>query len=219
MDAQATAAFSCLADVEASRSMNTIMNQYSDPNDLDAVSTSEVQSKMNSLMTQKIKGQDISGFGMVFEKEIEHPLFPGSRLYVYCAELNAEGVTKAREVCKQAYLERAKVAYENERFKAIKAKYMAQIEQAKRDGRRDGLATPIEKYPTDEAARHKARLENLKKIAEQAKQKNAKAKEMLNQVREEMKAAGVYDRYKKFVEAVDGMCGGVKFDPNDVNVD
>ena len=156
---------------------------------------------------------------MVFQKEIEHPLFPGGRLYVYCAELNAQGMAAARELCKKAYLQRAKVAYENERFKAIKEKYMKQIEQAKRDGRSDGLATPIEKYPTDAAARHKARLENLKKIAEEAKRNKDAAKEHLKQVREEMKAAGVYDRYEKFVKVVDGMCSGDKIDPTDTNVD
>ena len=219
MDAIASAAFSCLADVTTAEAMNNMMNQVSDPNDLDGKSTSEIQSELNTKVSQKIAAQAINGVGMVFQKEIEHPLFPGGRLYVYCAELNAESVAKARELAKKAYLERAKVAYENERYKAIKAKYMAQIEQAKLDGKRDGLATPIEKYPTDEAARHKARLENLKKVAELAKAKNAKARECLDQVREEMQAAGVYDKYKKFVETVDGMCSGDKIDVNDTNVD
>ena len=156
---------------------------------------------------------------MVFQKEIEHPLFPGGRLYVYCAELNADGMTKARELAKKAYLERAKIAYENERYKAIKEKYMAQIEQAKRDGRAAGQRAKIEKYKTDDAARAKARLEKLKAIAAEAKANKAAAKAKLDQVREEMKAAGVYDKYKKFVEAIDGMCSGDKIDKDDVNVD
>ena len=219
MDAIACAAFSCLADVTTAEAMNNMMDQYSDPNDLDALPTSEVQSTLDSKVTQKIKGQAINGVGMVFQKEIEHPLFPGGRLYVYCAELNAEGVTQARELAKKAYLDRAKIAYENERYKAIKEKYMKQIEEARRKGRVDGLATPIEKYPTDEAARHKARLENLKKVAELARAKNAKAKEYLDQVREEMKAAGVYEKYKKIVTTIDGMCSGDRIDPGDVNVD
>lgn len=219
MDAISCAAFSCLADVTTAEAMNNMMDQYSDPNDLDALPTSEVQSMLNSKVSQKIQGQAINGVGMVFQKEIEHPLFPGGRLYVYCAELNAESVAKARELCKKAYLERAKIAYENERYKAIKEKYMALIEQAKKKGRSDGLATPIEKYPTDAAARHKARLENLKKITEKAKQDKARAKEMLNRVRAEMKAAGVYDKYKKFVETIDGMCSGDKIDADDTNVD
>ena len=96
---------------------------------------------------------------------------------------------------------------------------MRQIEQAKQDGRSDGLATPIEKYPTDAAARHKARLENLKKITEKAKQDKARAKEMLDRVRVEMKAAGVYDKYKQFVEAIDGMCSGDTLDSEDTNID
>lgn len=219
LDAIASAAFSCLADVKTAESASMIMDQYSDPNDIDAIGTVEVQKKLDSAVTQKIQGQAINGVGMVFQKEIEHPLFPGGRLYVYCAELNAESVAKARELCKKAYLERAKIAYENERYKAIKEKYMALIEQAKKKGRSDGLATPIEKYPTDAAARHKARLENLKKITENAKQDKARAKEMLNRVRAEMKAAGVYDKYKKFVEAIDGMCSGDKIDADDTNVD
>lgn len=219
MDAIATAAFSCLADVETAEAMNNIMNQYSDPKDLDAIPTVEVQSDLNSKVTQKIQGQAINGVGMVFQKEIEHPLFPGGRLYVYCAELNAEGVAKARELGKKAYLERAKVAFENERFKAIKAKYAAQIEQAKRDGRIAGQKEKIEKYKTDDAARAKARLEKLKAIAAEAKADKAAAKAKLDQVREEMKAAGVYDKYKKFVEAIDGMCSGDKIDADDTNVD
>ena len=186
---------------------------------LDAIPTAEIQSTLNSKITQKIQGQAINGVGMVFQKEIEHPLFPGGRLYVYCAELNAEGVAKARELGKKAYLERAKIAYENERFKAIKAKYMAQIEQAKRDGRAAGQREKIEKYKTDDAARQKARLEKLKAIAAEAKQNKAAAKAKLDQVREEMKAAGVYEQYKKFVEAIDGMCSGDKIDSDDVNVD
>ena len=96
---------------------------------------------------------------------------------------------------------------------------MKQIEEARRKGRDVGLATPIEKYPTDEAARHKARLENLKKVAELARAKNAKAKEYLDQVREEMKAAGVYEKYKKIVTTIDGMCSGDHIDPDDVNAD
>jgi len=219
LDAIASAAFSCLADVSTGEAVDMVLNQYSDPNDIDAMATADVQRKIDSFLSQKIKGQAINGVGMVFQKEIEHPLFPGGRLYVYCAELNAEGVEKARELGKKAYLERAKVAYENERFKAIKEKYMKQIEQAKLDGRKDGLATPIEKYPTDAAARHKARLENLKKITEQAKQKDARAKELLEQVRAEMKAAGVYDKYKKFVEAIDGMCSGDTLDAEDTNIE
>ena len=219
MDAIACAAFSCLADVNTAEAMENIMNQYADPNDLDAIPTSEVQSKLESMVSQKIQGQAISGVGTVFQKEIEHPLFPGGRLYVYCAELNAAGMAKARELGKRAYLERAKVAYENERIKAIKAKYAKLIEKAKRDGNNDGLATPIENYPTDEAARNKARLENLKRIAEEARKNKEAAKAHLEQVRNEMKAAGVYDRYKKFVEAVDGICSGDKLDPNDTNVD
>lgn len=219
LDAIATAAFSCLADVETAEAMNNMMNQYSDPNDLDALPTADVQSELNSKVTQKIQGQAINGVGMVFQKEIEHPLFPGGRLYVYCAELNAQGVAAAREMAKQAYLERAKVAYENERYKAIKAKYMAQIEQAKRDGRIAGQKEKIEKYKTDDAARAKARLEKLKAIAAEAKSNKAAAKAKLDQVREEMKAAGVYDKYKKFVEAIDGMCSGDKIDKDDVNVD
>lgn len=219
MDAIATAAFSCLADVETAEAMNNVMNQYSDPKDLDAIPTAEVQSTLNSKITQKIQGQAINGVGMVFQKEIEHPLFPGGRLYVYCAELNAEGVAKARELGKKAYLERAKIAYENERYKAIKEKYMAQIEQAKRDGRAAGQRAKIEKYKTDDAARAKARLEKLKAIAAEAKANKAAAKAKLDQVREEMKAAGVYDKYKKFVEAIDGMCSGDKIDKDDVNVD
>ena len=219
MDAIAAAAFSCLSDVEMSEAMNNVMNQYSDPKDLDAIPTAEIESTLNSMITQKIQDQAINGVGMVFQKEIEHPLFPGGRLYVYCAELNAEGVEKARELGKQAYLQRAKVAYENERFKAIREKYMRQIEKARQDGRRDGLATPIEKYPTDAAARHKARLENLKKITEKAKQDKARAKEMLDRVRAEMKASGVYDKYKKFVEVIDGMCSGDTLDPDDTNVE
>ena len=219
MDAIATAAFSCLSDVETAEAMNNVMNQYSDPKDLDAIPTAEIQSTLNSKITQKIQGQAINGVGMVFQKEIEHPLFPGGRLYVYCAELNAEGVAKARELGKKAYLERAKIAYENERFKAIKAKYMAQIEQAKRDGRAAGQREKIEKYKTDDAARQKARLEKLKAIAAEAKQNKAAATAKLDQVREEMKAAGVYEQYKKFVEAIDGMCSGDKIDSDDVNVD
>lgn len=219
VDAIATAAFSCLADVETAEAMNNVMNQYSDPKDLDAIPTADIQSTLNSKITQKIQGQAINGVGMVFQKEIEHPLFPGGRLYVYCAELNAEGVAKARELGKKAYLERAKIAYENERFKAIKAKYAAQIEQAKRDGRAAGQREKIEKYKTDDAARAKARLEKLKAIAAEAKQNKAAAKAKLDQVREEMKAAGVYDKYKKFVEAIDGMCSGDKIDSSDVNVD
>ena len=219
MDAIATAAFSCLADVETAEAMDNIMNQYSDPKDLDAIPTAEVQSKLDSKIAQKIKGQAINGVGMVFQKEIEHPLFPGGRLYVYCAELNAEGVEKARELGKKAYLERAKIAYENERFKAIKAKYMAQIEQAKRDGRAAGQRAKIEKYKTDDAARAKARLEKLKAIAEEAKANKAAAKAKLDQVRAEMKAAGVYEQYKKFVEAIDGMCSGDTLDAEDTNID
>lgn len=219
MDAIVTAAFSCLADVETAEAMNNLMNQYSDPKDLDAIPTTEVQSKLDSAVTQKIKAQAINGVGMVFQKEIEHPLFPGGRLYVYCAELNAESVAKARELGKKAYLERAKIAYENERFKAIKAKYAAQIEQAKRDGRAAGQREKIEKYKTDDAARAKARLEKLKAIAAEAKENKAAAKAKLDQVREEMKAAGVYDKYKKFVEAIDGMCSGDKLDADDTNVD
>lgn len=219
MDAIACAAFSCLADVETAEAMNNVMNQYSDPNDLDAIPTAEVESTLNSKVTQKIQGQAINGVGMVFQKEIEHPLFPGGRLYVYCAELNAEGLAKARELCKKAYLERAKVAYENERYKAIKAKYMAQIEQAKRDGKAAGQRAKIEKYKTDDAARAKARLEKLKQIAAEAKQNKEAAKAKLDQVREEMKAAGVYDKYKKFVEQIDGMCSGDKLDADDTNVD
>ena len=219
MDAITCAALSCLADVTTAEAMNNMLNQYSDPNDLDALPTSEVQSTLDSKVTQKVQGQAINGVGMVFQKEIEHPLFPGGRLYVYCAELNAEGVTKARELAKQAYLERAKVAYENERFKAIKAKYMAQIEQAKRDGKAAGQRAKIEKYKTDDAARAKARLEKLKRIAEEAKQNKAAAKAKLDQVRAEMKAAGVYDKYKKLVEAIDGMCSGDRLDADDTNVD
>ena len=127
-------------------------------------------------------------------------------------------MTKARELCKQAYLERAKVAYENERFKAIKEKYMKQIEQAKRDGRAAGQHEKIEKYKTDDAARAKARLEKLKAIAAEAKVNKAAAKAKLDHVREEMKAAGVYEKYKKFVEAIDGMCSGDKIDPDDTNI-
>ena len=219
MDAIATAAFSCLSDVETAEAMNNVMNQYSDPNDLDAIPTSDVESTINSKVTQKIQGQAINGVGMVFQKEIEHPLFPGGRLYVYCAELNAEGVAKARELGKQAYLQRAKVAYENERFKAIKAKYAAQIEQAKRDGKAAGQHEKIEKYKTDDAARAKARLEKLKEIAAESKRNKAAAKEKLDQVRAEMEAAGVYEKYKEFVEAIDGMCSGDTLDPDDTNVD
>ena len=219
MDATACAAFSCLADVTTAEAMNNMLDQYSDPNDLDALPTSEVQSTLDSKVSQKIEGQAINGVGMVFQKEIEHPLFPGGRLYVYCAELNAEGVAKARELAKQAYLERAKVAYENERYKAIKAKYMAQIEQAKRDGKAAGQREKIEKYKTDDAARAKARLEKLKQIAEETKRNKADAKAKLDQVREEMKAAGVYDKYKKLVEAIDGMCSGDKLDADDTNID
>lgn len=219
MDAIATAAFSCLADVETAEAMNNVMNQYSDPKDLDAIPTAEVQSTLNSKITQKIVGQAINGVGMVFQKEIEHPLFPGGRLYVYCAELNTEGVARARELGKKAYLERAKIAYENERFKAIKAKYAAQIEQAKRDGRAAGQREKIEKYKTDDAARAKARLEKLKAIAAEAKQNKAAAKAKLDQIREEMKTAGVYDKYKQLVEAIDGMCSGDTLDAEDTNVD
>ena len=219
LDAIASAAFSCLADVKTAESASMIMDQYSDPNDIDAIGTVEVQKKLDSAVTQKIQGQAINGVGMVFQKEIEHPLFPGGRLYVYCAELNADGMAQARELCKKAYLERAKVAYENERYKAIKEKYMAQIEQAKRDGRAAGQRAKIEKYKTDDAARAKARLEKLKAIAAEAKANKAAAKAKLDQVREEMKAAGVYDKYKKFVEAIDGMCSGDRLDPNDTNVD
>lgn len=219
MDAISCAAFSCLADVTTAEAMNNMMDQYSDPNDLDALPTSEVQSMLNSKVSQKIQGQAINGVGMVFQKEIEHPLFPGGRLYVYCAELNAESVAKARELAKQAYLDRAKVAYENERYKAIKAKYMAQIEQAKRDGKAAGQQAKIEKYKTDDAARAKARLEKLKEIAAETKRNKEAAKAKLDQVREEMKAAGVYDKYKKIVEAIDGMCSGDKIDADDTNVD
>lgn len=219
MDAIACAAFSCLADVETAEAMNSVMNQYSDPSDLDAIPTAEVESTLNSKVSQKIQGQAINGVGMVFQKEIEHPLFPGGRLYVYCAELNAEGLAKARELCKKAYLARAKVAYENERYKAIKAKYMAQIEQAKRDGKAAGRRAKIEKYKTDDAARAKARLEKLKQIRAEARQNKEAARAKLNQVREEMKAAGVYDKYKKLVEAIDGMCSGDKLDADDTNVD
>lgn len=219
LDAILTAALSCLSDVTTSEAMDNLMTQYSNPKDLDAVPTAEVESKLNSMVSQKIQGQAINGVGMVFQKEIEHPLFPGGRLYVYCAELNADGVAKARELAKQAYLERAKVAYENERYKAIKAKYMAQIEQAKRDGKAAGRREKIEKYKTDDAARAKARLEKLKQIAAEAKQNKEAAKAKLNQVREEMKAAGVYDKYKNLVEAIDGMCSGDKLDADDTNVD
>lgn len=219
IDAITCAAFSCLADVSTSEAMDNVMSLYDDPNTRDAVTTVEVKSKLDSLVSQKIEGQAINGVGMVFQKEIEHPLFPGGRLYVYCAELNAEGVTKARELAKQAYLERAKVAYENERFKAIKAKYMAQIEQAKRDGKAAGQRAKIEKYKTDDAARAKARLEKLKEITAEAKRNKEAAKAKLDQVREEMKAAGVYDKYKKIVEAIDGMCSGDKLDADDTNVD
>ena len=219
MDAVACAAFSCLSDVNMSEAANGILNRYTDLNDLNAVPTADVTDEINSKITQKIQGQAINGVGMVFQKEIEHPLFPGGRLYVYCAELNADGMTKARELAKKAYLERAKIAYENERYKAIKEKYMAQIEQAKRDGRAAGQRAKIEKYKTDDAARAKARLEKLKAIAAEAKANKAAAKAKLDQVREEMKAAGVYDKYKKFVEAIDGMCSGDKIDKDDVNVD
>lgn len=219
LDAIASAAFSCLADVKTAESASMIMDQYSDPNDIDAIGTVEVQKKLDSAVTQKIQGQAINGVGMVFQKEIEHPLFPGGRLYVYCAELNADGMAQARELCKKAYLERAKIAYENERYKAIKEKYMAQIEQAKRDGRAAGQHAEIEQYKTDDAARAKARLEKLKAIAAEAKANKAAAKAKLDQVREEMKAAGVYDKYKKFVEAIDGMCSGDKLDADDTNVD
>lgn len=219
MDAIACAAFSCLADVSTAEAMNNVMNQYSDPKDLDAIPTADVQNTLNSEITQKILDQPINGVGMVFQKEIEHPLFPGGRLYVYCAELNADGMAQARELCKKAYLERAKIAYENERYKAIKEKYMAQIEQAKRDGRAAGQHAEIEQYKTDDAARAKARLEKLKAIAAEAKANKAAAKAKLDQVREEMKAAGVYDKYKKFVEAIDGMCSGDKLDADDTNVD
>ena len=219
LDAIASAAFSCLADVKTAECAGMIMDKYSDPNDIDAISTVEVQKKLDSAVTQKIQGQAINGVGMVFQKEIEHPLFPGGRLYVYCAELNAESVAKARELAKQAYLDRAKVAYENERYKAIKAKYMAQIEQAKRDGKAAGQQTKIEKYKTDDAARAKARLEKLKEIAAETKRNKETAKAKLDQVREEMKAAGVYDKYKKIVEAIDGMCSGDKIDADDTNVD
>lgn len=219
MDAITTAAFSCLADVETAEAMNNLMNQYSDPKDLDAVPMAEVESTLDSMITQKIQGQAINGVGMVFEKEIEHPLFPGGRLYVYCAELNVDGLAKARELGKKAYLERAKIAYENERFKAIKAKYAAQIEQAMRDGKAAGQREKIDKYKTDDAARAKARLERLKAITAEAKENKAAAKAKLDQIREEMKAAGVYDKYKKFVEAIDGMCSGDTLDAEDTNVE
>ena len=219
MDAIVTAAYSCLSDVETTEAMSNILNQYSDPADLDAIPVAEVQSKLESMVGQSIQKQAINGVGMVFQKEIEHPLFPGGRLYVYCAELNADGFAKARELAKKAYLERAKVAYENERYKAIRDKYMAQIEQAKRDGRAAGQREKIEKYKTDDAARAKARLEKLKQIAAEAKQNKEAAKAKLDQVREEMKAAGVYDKYKKFVEAIDGMCSGDTLDADDTNVD
>ena len=219
LDAIASAALSCLSDVETAEAMDNLMNQYSNPNDIDDIPTAEVQSRLDSMVMQKIQGQAINGVGMVFEKEIEHPLFPGGRLYVYCAELNADGVAKARELGKKAYLERAKIAYENERFKAIKAKYAAQVEQAKRDGRAAGQREKIEKYKTDDPARAKARLEKLKAIAAEAKADKAAAKAKLDQVREEMKAAGVYDQYKRFVEAIDGMCSGDKLDADDTNVD
>lgn len=219
IDAIACAAFSCLSDVNTAEAMNNVMEQYSDPKDLDAIPTAEVQSTLDSKVSQKIEGQAISGVGMVFQKEIEHPLFPGGRLYVYCAELNAESVAKARELCRQAYLERAKVAYENERIKAIKAKYMAQIEQAKRDGKAAGQRAQIEKYKTDDAARAKARLEKLKEIAAEAKRDKAAAKAKLDQMRDEMKTAGVYDRYKKIVEMIDGLCSGDKIDADDLNID
>ena len=111
MDAITCAAFSCLSDVKTSEAMDNIMSLYDDPKRKDAVTTVEVKRKIDNLVTQKIEGLDLSGVGKVFEKEIEHPLFPGGRIYVYCAELNAESVTKARELCKQAYLQRAKVAY------------------------------------------------------------------------------------------------------------
>ena len=219
MDAVVTAAFSCLSDVKTTEAMSNILNQYSDPKDLDAVPVAEVESKLASMVGQAIQKQAINGVGMVFQKEIEHPLFPGGRLYVYCAELNVDGFAKARELAKQAYLERAKVAYENERYKAIKAKYMAQIEQAKRDGKAAGQREKIEKYKTDDAARARARLEKLKEIAAETKRNKAAAKAKLDQVREEMKAAGVYDQYKKFVEQIDGMCSGDKLDADDTNVD
>lgn len=219
MDAISCAAFSCLADVTTAEAMNNMMDQYSDPNDLDALPTSEVQSMLNSKVSQKIQGQAINGVGMVFQKEIEHPLFPGGRLYVYCAELNAESVAKARELCKKAYLERAKIAYENERYKAIKEKYMALIKKAKLDGSVAGQNAEIEQYQTDDAARAKARLEKLKAIAAETKRNKEAAKAKLDQVREEMKAAGVYDKYKKIVEAIDGMCSGDKIDADDTNAD
>ena len=219
MDAITCAAFSCLADVNSAEAMDNIMSLYDNPNTRDTVTKVEVKKQLDSLVNEKIEKQAINGVGMVFQKEIEHPLFPGGRLYVYCAELNTESVAKARELAKKAYLERAKVAYENERFKAIKEKYMAQIEQAKRDGRAAGQRAKIEKYKTDDAARAKARLEKLKAIAAEAKANKAAAKAKLDQVREEMKAAGVYDKYKKFVEAIDGMCSGDRLDPNDTNVD
>lgn len=219
MDAITCAAFSCLSDINTAEASDQTMKLMDDPKRKDAVTTVEVKKSLDSLVSQKIDGQAINGVGKVFEKEIEHPLFPGGRLYVYCAELNAEGVAKARELARKAYLERAKVAYENERFKAIKAKYMAQIEQAKRDGKAAGQRAKIEKYKTDDAAREKARLEKLKEITAEAKRNKEAAKVKLDQVREEMKAAGVYDKYKKLVEAIDGMCSGDTLDADDTNVD
>lgn len=219
LDAITCAAFSCLADVTSAEATETVMRLIDDPKNADKPSEVDIKKKIESEVSQKIEGQQLNGVGVVFKKEIEHPLFPGGRLYVHCVELNADSVAKARELCKKAYLERAKVAYENERFKAIKAKYMAQIEQAKRDGKAAGQRAKIEKYKTDDAARAKARLEKLKQIAAEAKQNKDAAKAKLDQVREEMKAAGVYDQYKKFVEAIDGMCSGDKLDADDTNVD
>ena len=62
-------------------------------------------------------------------------------------------------------------------------------------------------------------FEKLKAIASEAKSNKAAAKAKLDHVREEMKAAGVYDKYKKFVEAIDGMCSCDKLDADDTNVD
>lgn len=161
LDAIATAVLSCMSDVSTVEASDKIMNQYSDPKDIDALSTAEVESRLDSLISQEISGQAVSGVGMVFQKEIEHPLFPGGRLYVYCAELNVEGVARAREMGRKAYLERAKIAYENERFKAIKAKYMLLVEQAKREGKAAGQREKIDKSKTDDAARAKARLKSI----------------------------------------------------------
>lgn len=214
LDAISIAAFSCLSDIETSEAMENIMEQVSSADDLDAMAEVEVQSKLESMISQKIQGQMLNGVGKVFEKEIEHPLFPGGQLYVCCYELNAESAKAARTLSKKAYLDRAKVAYANEKAKAIKAKYALQVKQAAQEGKRDGEAAQIEKY-------EKVVL-NIEKAAEKAKGDKAqqeKVRAQMEQLKGIMKDAGVYDKYADQLKAIDGIMSADNIDADDVNID